>query len=198
MSAGSVPGRGARRWLGACRRRRPRRAAHPVGRAPGSQGFHPARTSRRRTLVCRASLVPTTIWTYPHRDIGEPPLPDGTPIRRPSLTLQIPSVSEDLLAVVDSGSPISVADAQLFKWLGVDITDATPVYETLSASAQASAKCPSSTSTSHFDHPTAPTANRSRGTSSSAHEPTGGCLSPYSSDNRVGSTNSRRPSTQTP
>jgi hypothetical protein len=73
--------------------------------------------------------VPTTIWTYPHRDIGEPPLPDGTPIRRPFVPLQVPLVSEDLLAVIDSGSPISVADAQLFKWLGVDIANATPVYE---------------------------------------------------------------------
>lgn len=73
--------------------------------------------------------MPPTIWTYPHRDIGEPPLPDGTPVRRPTVPVQIPSVSEDLLAVIDSGSPISVADAQLFKWLGVDLANAEPVYE---------------------------------------------------------------------
>jgi hypothetical protein len=33
------------------------------------------------------------------------------------------------LAVVDSGSPISVADAQLFEWLGVDLLTAQPLYE---------------------------------------------------------------------
>ena len=41
---------------------------------------------------------------------------------RPTVPLQIGSFSEDLLAVVDSGSPISVADAQPFKWLGVELT----------------------------------------------------------------------------
>ena len=70
-----------------------------------------------------------TAWTYPHRDLGEPALPDGTRVRRPTVPLQIGSFSEDLLAVVDSGSPISVADAQLFKWLGVDLAKSTPVYE---------------------------------------------------------------------
>ena len=37
--------------------------------------------------------------------------------------------SEDLLAVVESGSSISVADSQLFKWLGVDISRVKPLYE---------------------------------------------------------------------
>lgn len=68
----------------------------------------------------------------------------------------------------------------------------------LSDSAPASARSRSSTSISHSDHPTAPMPNHSRGTSSSAHDPTGGCPSPCSSGNRVGSTSSRRPSTQTP
>ena len=68
-------------------------------------------------------------WSYDHRDLGEPPLPDGTPIRRPVVPLAVAPFTEDLLAVVDSGSPISVADAQLFKWLGVDITTVRPLYE---------------------------------------------------------------------
>ena len=45
------------------------------------------------------------------------------------MPLIVAPFSEDLLAVVDSGSPISVADAQLFKWLGVDISMVPPLYE---------------------------------------------------------------------
>jgi hypothetical protein len=50
-------------------------------------------------------------------------------VLRPVVTVGIPSLSESLLAVVDSGSPISVADWQLFKWLGVDLESTEPLYE---------------------------------------------------------------------
>ena len=68
-------------------------------------------------------------WTYAHRDLGEPALPDGTPVRRPVVPLLIAPHAEEFLAVVDSGSPISLADAQLFHWLGIDLRTATPLYE---------------------------------------------------------------------
>ena len=68
-------------------------------------------------------------WSYDHRDLGEPALPDGSLVCRPVVPLIVAPFSEDLLAVVDSGSPISVADSQLFKWLGVDISRVKPLYE---------------------------------------------------------------------
>jgi hypothetical protein len=68
-------------------------------------------------------------WIYAHRDLGEPLLPDGSPVRRPVVPLLVPPFSEDFLAVVDSGSPISLADEQLFTWLGVDVKQADPLYE---------------------------------------------------------------------
>jgi hypothetical protein len=34
-----------------------------------------------------------------------------------------------MLGVLDSGSPVSVANADLFRWLGIDIDQAEPVYE---------------------------------------------------------------------
>lgn len=68
-------------------------------------------------------------WSYPHRDLGEPALPDGSVVSRPTVRVHIEGLSENLLAVVDSGSPISVADAQLFSWLGVDLSTADPLYE---------------------------------------------------------------------
>lgn len=73
-------------------------------------------------------MLPTD-WSYPHRDLGERPIREGSAILRPVVTLKVEVLSEDLLAVVDSGSPISVADAQLFEWLGVDLLTAQPLYE---------------------------------------------------------------------
>ena len=68
-------------------------------------------------------------WSYDHRDLGEPALPDGSRVCRRVVPLIVAPFSEDLLAVVDSGSPISVAEWQLFKWLGVDISRVRPLYE---------------------------------------------------------------------
>jgi hypothetical protein len=73
--------------------------------------------------------VGASTWNYPHRDLGEQALPDGSPIRRPTVRVHMEGLSENLLAVVDSGSPISVADSQLFRWLGVDLSTAVPLYE---------------------------------------------------------------------
>jgi hypothetical protein len=68
-------------------------------------------------------------WSYPHRDLGERAIREGSPILRPVVPPKVEALSEDLLAVVDSGSPISVADEQLFKWLGVDLRTTQPLYE---------------------------------------------------------------------
>jgi hypothetical protein len=73
-------------------------------------------------------VLPTD-WSYPHRDLGERAYREGFAILRPVVPLKVDVLSEDLLAVVDSGSPISVADAQLFKWLGVDFARTEPLYE---------------------------------------------------------------------
>lgn len=67
-------------------------------------------------------------WTYEHVDLGEPPLPDGSAIRRPVVLVVPGRRSSTLIAVVDSGSPMSVADASLFPSLGVDLNHDQPLY----------------------------------------------------------------------
>lgn len=68
-------------------------------------------------------------WAYPHCDLGEPNLPDGSMVRRPVVTVAPLASTQVLLAVVDSGSPISVADARLFDRLGIDTGNDEPLYE---------------------------------------------------------------------
>ena len=68
-------------------------------------------------------------WRYPHQDLGEPLHADGSPIRRPVVPLIVAQGRPSVLGVLDSGSPMSVADADLFGLLGIDIHRDAPVYE---------------------------------------------------------------------
>lgn len=70
-----------------------------------------------------------THWRYAHQHLGEPPLPDGQPILRPIVTVAVSNHPQVLLAVVDSGSPISVADATLFSRFGIDLAVDEPLFE---------------------------------------------------------------------
>ena len=68
-------------------------------------------------------------WTYPHQDLGEPVHVDGSAVVRPVVPLVISGLMPAVLGVLDSGSPISVADADLFAPLGIDVERDEPVYE---------------------------------------------------------------------
>lgn len=73
--------------------------------------------------------MPDGWWRYEHLDLNETALPDGTPVRRPVVTIGAPGSVLDYTAVVDSGSPVSVADARLFASLGIDIKSDQPMFE---------------------------------------------------------------------
>lgn len=66
-------------------------------------------------------------WTYPHVDLGEQPLPDGSQILRPRVRLARPGGSDDWIGVVDSGAPLSTADSAVLRGAGVDLAAAEPV-----------------------------------------------------------------------
>ena len=68
-------------------------------------------------------------WVYQHQDLGEPVHVDGSPILRPVVPLIVGADLPAVLGVLDSGSPISVASADLFAFLGVDIEADDPLYE---------------------------------------------------------------------
>ncbi len=68
-------------------------------------------------------------WAYAHLDLGEPHLPDGSIVQRPVVTVAPVHSAQILLAVVDSGSPISVANARLFQRLGIDTERDKPLYD---------------------------------------------------------------------
>jgi hypothetical protein len=68
-------------------------------------------------------------WTFRHVDLQEPWHPDGTRILRPAVPLLRSPGTAQLVGVIDSGSPISVADARLFGQLGVDVDNDPPLYE---------------------------------------------------------------------
>lgn len=70
-----------------------------------------------------------TDWIYPHRDLDEPPYPDGSPVLRPVVPVVVSSGLPAVLGVLDSGSPASVADATLFDMLGVDLERDEPLFE---------------------------------------------------------------------
>jgi hypothetical protein len=67
-------------------------------------------------------------WVYTHQDLGESVHADGSPILRPIVPLVIRVGVPAVLGVLDSGSPISVANADLFARLGVDIEVDEAVY----------------------------------------------------------------------
>jgi hypothetical protein len=68
-------------------------------------------------------------WVYPHQDLGEPLHVDGSPVIRPVVPLVVAPGLPAVLGVLDSGSPVSVANADLFGWLGIDIEHGDPLYE---------------------------------------------------------------------
>lgn len=68
-------------------------------------------------------------WVFPHVDLQEPPHPDGTRIVRPAVPLMRSPGTARFVGVIDSGSPISVADARLFGQFGVDVDHDPPLYE---------------------------------------------------------------------
>ncbi|TPW15514.1 MAG: hypothetical protein FD127_725 [Acidimicrobiaceae bacterium] len=67
-------------------------------------------------------------WEYPHEDLGEPVHVDGSPVLRPVVPLIVTAGMPAVLGVIDSGSPISVANADLFALLGIDIDLDQPAY----------------------------------------------------------------------
>jgi hypothetical protein len=73
--------------------------------------------------------VPSGWWRYEHLDLDEPRLPDGTAVRRPVVTVGAPGSLRDYVAVIDSGSPVSVADWRLFPSLGIDIDRDEPLFD---------------------------------------------------------------------
>ncbi len=68
-------------------------------------------------------------WTYAHQDLGEPPFADGSALRRPVVPLLFDAGSPSVLGVIDSGSPMSVANSTLFSRLGIDVDHELPLYE---------------------------------------------------------------------
>ena len=72
--------------------------------------------------------MPDKAWRYEHLDLNEASLPDGRTIRRPVVTVGGPGIVRDYIAVVDSGSPVSVADSRLFPSLGIDIETDAPLF----------------------------------------------------------------------
>ena len=72
--------------------------------------------------------MPAT-WQYPHQDLGEPVHVDGSPVLRPVVPLIITDGIPAVLGVLDSGSPISVANADVFAPLGIDLDSDEPTYE---------------------------------------------------------------------
>ena len=67
-------------------------------------------------------------WTYRHVDLEEAPYPDGTPVLRPVVPVMRAPGSAQLRGVIDSGSPISAANAALFGQFGIDLDSAQPMY----------------------------------------------------------------------
>lgn len=69
------------------------------------------------------------MWRYAHRDLSEPHLLDGSPILRPCVEVTTGVATHAYVGVVDSGSPISVADPAFVAEAGVDLARTEPVME---------------------------------------------------------------------
>ena len=67
-------------------------------------------------------------WRYPHVNLGERPLPDGSAVLRPCVTVASTRSRIAHIGVVDSGSPISVADPAFLAHLGIDLSQ-TPIMK---------------------------------------------------------------------
>jgi hypothetical protein len=68
-------------------------------------------------------------WTFAHRDLDEPHLPDGSRIMRPCVEVSNARTDDLYVGVVDSGSPITVADPAFVREAGVDLDTDEPVME---------------------------------------------------------------------
>lgn len=68
-------------------------------------------------------------WTYPHRDLDEPHLPDGLPILRPCVEVSPVGTHAVYLGVIDSGSPVTVADPAFVTEAGIDLASDRPAME---------------------------------------------------------------------
>lgn len=68
-------------------------------------------------------------WTYAHRDLDEPHLPDGSPILRPCVEVSPVGTDAVYLGVIDSGSPITVADPAFVTEAGIDLESDRPAME---------------------------------------------------------------------
>ena len=56
-------------------------------------------------------------------------MPDGAPVLRPVVPIAFAGAAQAVLGVADSGSPVSVANADLFRWLGIDVAVDAALYE---------------------------------------------------------------------
>ena len=68
-------------------------------------------------------------WTFAHRDLDEPHFPDGSPILRPCVEVSPTATDAVYLGVIDSGSPITVADPAFLIAAGIDLDKDQPVVE---------------------------------------------------------------------
>jgi hypothetical protein len=68
-------------------------------------------------------------WRYAHQDLDEPHLPDGSSIMRPCVIVSTGADDSLFLGVVDSGSPVTVADSAFLAEAGIDIATDEPVME---------------------------------------------------------------------
>ena len=69
-----------------------------------------------------------TLRPYGHRYLGEEALPDGQPVLRPMVTVGAPGWAEEYESLADAGSPISIANSELFGKLGIDLSVDEPLY----------------------------------------------------------------------
>ena len=91
------------------------------GQSSGAGPDHRRRERMRPWLsaLVECSTGPLAGWVVPQVDLQEPPRPDGTQIVRPAAPLMRSPGTARSCRVIDSGSPISFADARLFGQFGV-------------------------------------------------------------------------------
>ena len=128
-------------------------------------------SSASRSSVAKGS------WRYEHVDLDEPRLPDGSLVRRPVVPVGAAGSLRDYMGVIDSGSPLSVADRRLFPSLGIDIDSDDPLFTSRWGSAERSAACRSSRLSWYCDHPQVRLPTASHGVCSLVRVATGDCRS---------------------
>ena len=62
-------------------------------------------------------------------DLGEPRFPDGSPVLRPCVLVSTIGGRHPYKAVVDSGSPLSVANPEFLAASGIDVDTTMPMME---------------------------------------------------------------------